>query len=278
MQDLVKYEQDGQTVEFTAKEVKDRLCPNIDDKELALVMSLCQSQKLNPFIKDVYIIKYGNNPATIVTSKEVFTKRAAANPKFEGMEAGISVMVNGELKRRDGSMLLDGEKLVGGWCRVYVSGYRAAMFDEVSFKEYSTGKSGWSKMPATMIRKVAICHALREAFPSDFQGLYGAEEMGADKLDVQTQNPPAESVSEVLEEAGLEYEELASDEQLAEIQRQVQRFAELCAREPKEVIEALRQSSALKGERLEYCTKEQAIAALNILESWIAKKGEYNER
>lgn len=51
------------------------------------------------------------------------------------------------------------------------------MFDEVSFAEYNTGKSNWTKIPATMIRKVAICHALREAFPEDLGGLYGSEEM-----------------------------------------------------------------------------------------------------
>lgn len=35
----------------------------------------------------------------------------------------------------------------------------------------------WAKMPATMIRKVALVQALREAFPEDFQGMYAPEEM-----------------------------------------------------------------------------------------------------
>lgn len=179
--EIVKFESaTGQPVKFTADEVRARLCPNITDKELAFTMALCQAQKLNPFTKDVYIIKYGDGPASIVTSKDTFTKRAQANPRFEGMEAGVTVVNNNRIVQRPGSMVLRGETLVGGWCKVYVKGYRVPIFDEVSLSEYSTGKSNWTKMPATMIRKVALCHALREAFPDDFQGLYGEEEMGAD--------------------------------------------------------------------------------------------------
>jgi hypothetical protein len=43
--------------------------------------------------------------------------------------------------------------------------------------EYNTGKSSWAKIPATMIRKVALVQALREAFPSDLGGCYDSAEM-----------------------------------------------------------------------------------------------------
>ena len=35
-------------------------------------------------------------------------------------------------------------------------------------------------MPATMIRKVALVQALREAFPSELSGMYDQSEMGVD--------------------------------------------------------------------------------------------------
>ncbi len=35
----------------------------------------------------------------------------------------------------------------------------------------------WASKPATMIRKVAMTHALREAFPSSLGGLYTEDEM-----------------------------------------------------------------------------------------------------
>ena len=40
MNDIVKFESEsGQLVQFGADDVKQRLCPNIEDKELALVMA-----------------------------------------------------------------------------------------------------------------------------------------------------------------------------------------------------------------------------------------------
>ena len=151
---------------------------NVTSQEIKTFMRLCQAQRLNPFTKDAYLIKYGNSPATVIAGKETFTKRAQRNPRYRGYTAGITIVgTDGGLHRREGSMMLAGETLVGGWCRVCIEGYDAPMYDEVSFAEYNTGKSNWVKIPATMIRKVAICHALREAFPEDLGGLYGSEEM-----------------------------------------------------------------------------------------------------
>lgn len=183
--ELVKYSLDnGQDIEVTEQDVRDLLsasgqvAQNVTAQEIKTFMRLCQAQRLNPFTKDAYIVKYGNSPATIITGKEAFTKRAFRHPKFRGMEAGVTIIgTDGRLHRRDGSLLLVGEKLVGGWCRVCIDGYEKPMFDEVSIGEYSTGKGNWQRIPATMIRKVAITHALREAFPEDLGGLYGEEEM-----------------------------------------------------------------------------------------------------
>lgn len=278
---VVKYESEpGTFVEFTAQEVKDRLCPNIDDKELALVMALCQNQRLNPFIKDVYIIKYGNNPASIVTSKEVFTKRAQANPRFEGMEAGVTFMTkNGQIVQREGSMPINGWELIGGWCKVYVKGYRVPIYDEVSLSEYSTGKSNWAKMPGTMIRKVALCHALREAFPDDFQGLYSMEEMGeagqvAAESQNTTENRPtvtADSKSEAFTD--VEFVEMMDGDQLDAITDLEQSIADAKGKTPDEVHNAVINSASAREvgapESLDDMTKEQAEAVITVLNSWL---------
>ena len=142
----------------------------------------------------------------MVVGKEVFTKRAQKNPRFKGFEAGVSVLSSDKTKltRRDGSMVVEGETLVGGWCRVYVDGYENPMFDEVSMREYSTGKSNWTSKPATMIRKTAIVHALREAFPDEFGGLYDAVEMGVGEEDMpegDVEQPRIEAVYETADEA-----------------------------------------------------------------------------
>lgn len=290
--EIVKFtDERGQLVQFTAQDIKARLCPNIDDKELALVLGLCKAQRLNPFNKDVYIIKYGNSPASIVTSKEVFTKRANANPDFEGFDAGI-VYINGrgEVCTREGSAVYKAanEQLVGGWCRVYVKG-RRPFYDEVTLEEYSTGKSGWAKMPATMIRKVALVHCLREAFPDDFQGLYAAEEMGnagekAQAMEAQEAEPihQAQEAPKQVQQAPVvqgdalqaEFCEIASDSQLELIDRMVSQLARFRGVSVEEVRGWLYASNTMRGMGVTEgadMTPEQAQAAAVLLGRWIAK-------
>lgn len=187
---IVSYETDtGVQVQLSRDIVRKMICtdPNITDQEVIAFISLCQAQHLNPYpgTKDVYLIKYGNQPASIVVGKDVHIKRAAANDKFAGFDAGVVVInAEGELERRKGSLVLQDDELIGGWCDVYVKGYDTPISDTVSLAEYMGRKKDgspngqWAKMPATMIRKVAISHALREAFPRDLQGLYSADEMG----------------------------------------------------------------------------------------------------
>ena len=184
---LVKYEDaEGREVVLTREDIINTISsnPRITDKEIKLFIELAKAQKLNPFTKEIFITKYGDYPATFIVGKDVFTKRAQANPLFKGMQAGIIVQHGSDVENREGSAMFGDEMLLGGWCKVYVQGYDVPIYDSVSFNEYAARKadgslnSMWASKPATMIRKVAIVHALREAFPSDFQGLYDQSEMG----------------------------------------------------------------------------------------------------
>lgn len=162
---------------LTSNDVKKYICPEATDKELYQFIQLCRSQNLDPWRREAYLIKYGTAPATMVVGKDVFTKRAQANQKFKGFEAGIIVQRGPEVLHVNGSFCLPKDILVGGWAKVHVSGYSVPIEATVSMSEYSTGKSNWAKIPATMIRKVALVQALREAFPEDLGGLYDAAEM-----------------------------------------------------------------------------------------------------
>ena len=76
----------------------------------------------------------------------------------------------------------------------YVSKYKEPVHASVSLPEYNTGKSIWKTKPGTMIRKVAKCQALREAFPNAYAGLYAAAEMG-----IADETLPTEPVQETSE-------------------------------------------------------------------------------
>jgi len=181
MNELIKYQTDHGEVELSPSIIRQYLVPSgtaVSDQEIKLFLELCKYQGLNPFLREVYLVKYGTSPASMVTGKEVFTKRAMANPKFAGLTAGITVVgKENKLYRREGSLLLPGETLIGGWAKVHIKEYAVPFFDEVSLNEYTGTGPLWKSKPATMVRKVAIVHALREAFPEQFEGLYSQEEI-----------------------------------------------------------------------------------------------------
>lgn len=196
----VEYELDGQKIRLTPKIVQNYLVSGqgkITDQEFKLFTELCVVRKLNPFLKEAYIIKYSDSePASMVVGKDAIEKRAVLNPKYDGMESGIIVIDPDSENPKEkiyvnGTFKLPEEKLVGGWARVYRKDWKYPSYCSVSLSEsIQTKKDGapnknWSKQPATMIEKVAKVRALRSAFVEDLGGMYEAEEMYVDLPDVK---------------------------------------------------------------------------------------------
>ena len=188
---VTEYESNGEKLKLSPAIIKKYLVSgdptSVTDQEVMMFLSLCRFNHLNPFLKEAYLIKYGTQPATMVTGKETFIKRANRNPKYMGKAAGIIVFdpETGTVTERDGTFTLPGEQLIGGWAKIFIQGHEQPEYITVSFNEYAGRKkdgslnSQWATKPATMIRKVALVQALREAFPEDYQGLYSPEEIPA---------------------------------------------------------------------------------------------------
>lgn len=184
----IEYKTSKGLVKLTFEDVKNYLVSGhsnyVTDQEVMMFMQICRYQGLNPWLREVYLIKYSpTQPATIVTGKDTFTKRAAALDICKGWKAGIIVETDGRIEKREGSFVQNGEKIIGGWADVFRKDWDNPLHIEVSYHEYE-GKTkdgepnrSWSQMPATMIRKVALVQALREAFSENFGGLYSEEEM-----------------------------------------------------------------------------------------------------
>ncbi len=205
---IIEYESNGEIVKISPNTVRKYLVSGdgkVTDEEVMMFMSLCRYQHLNPFLKEAYLIKYSDNsPATLVTGKDVFTKRARRNKDYAGKQAGIIVIneETGEIAEREGTFYLPSEKIVGGWAKVFIKGYDEPEYVSVSFDECAGRKKDgkltqvWSARPAQMIRKVALVQALREAFPEDFNGMYAPEEMGNAGEVVLADEGPSEIVVE----------------------------------------------------------------------------------
>ena len=191
---------DGQHFTVSFGEVRSFICQQATDAECKIFLETCKQYHLNPFTKEAYLIHYDNKNAdtasTIVLGKNCYLQMAERNPAYDGFEAGVIVLTaDGQLLNREGSIVYDGddgETLLGGWAKVYRKDRTRASYEEVKLSEYDTGKSLWNGKKATMIRKVALVHALREAFPSTFGALYDESEVHVDAESTAREVPPEE--------------------------------------------------------------------------------------
>ena len=201
---IIKFENDaGQQIQVTRDDVKRLVCPEATDNELDMFMAHCAAHRLDPIgSKDAYLVKYrdrqtgGYGPASIITSYHVFNRRARKFPDYAGIKSGVVCMKDGRVSHKQGSAVyvnVDGA-LIGGWAEVYVKGWTAPAYVEVSLDDFNAHRGNWKKMPGQMIEKVAKCQAWRLAYPEEFQGMYSSEEMDqAQQAPVET---PVETVSE----------------------------------------------------------------------------------
>lgn len=170
---------------------------HVTEQEIAMFIGMCKANRLNPFNKEAYLIKYSSEPATMVTSKDIFFKRANQNPNFDGMESGIIVLNNDkQIEKRAGHIYIKGETIVGAWCKVYRKDWSHPIYQEVNMSEYEgRKKSGelnqnWKQKPAVMITKVAEATALRKAFTENLQGMYITEETDNVAVEISAREQP----------------------------------------------------------------------------------------
>lgn len=169
---------------------------NVTDEECYVFTQLCKYQKLNPFLREIYIVKYGNGAASTIVGKETYMKRAYNHPKYRGHKAWVS------------------EDSQTATCEVYIDGFVVPITVTVDWAEYKQESPLWRSKPKTMLRKVAIVQAFREAFPETFGGLYAEDEMPIDQstLDRTPINIASETVDSIqVETNGQESSDIATN-------------------------------------------------------------------
>jgi len=144
--------------------IKDVVAKNATTDELKLFLYRCKDLGLNPLKPgQIHFVKYGNGPGSIVVGIEGFRAKAHSTGKVEGIKRGILRDASGQC--------------IGGWAEVHRKDWKLPAREEVALSEYHTGKNPWTRMPETMIKKVAEASALRMAFPDELGGVYSQEEM-----------------------------------------------------------------------------------------------------
>lgn len=182
MSDLVKQEQTNSLATVTPKVVKDLLCKTATDQEIGLFLNICKNNNLDPFKREVYLVKYGTSPAMTVTGYEVYLKRAESSGKWNGFK----VWTEGNLK--EGTLIAKIE--------VYRRDWERPFYWEVDQHEGLSGNNPIAKQkPKHMLKKTVISQALRMCFPDEVGGLpYTNDEMGTETAQfevAETKTAPA---------------------------------------------------------------------------------------
>lgn len=189
----VSYSVGGNEVTLTPNTVANYLVrgnSKATEQDIIMFMSLCKFQKLNPFLNEAYLVKYGSQPAQMITSKEAYFKRAEENPNFKGIRSGIIILRQNEIQEVEGCFQAPGDLLLGGWAEVYRSDRDYPVVAKVNLSEYDKKQSVWTEKKSTMIAKIAKVQALREAFPSQLGAMYLGEETAeyAEVSEVETES------------------------------------------------------------------------------------------
>ncbi len=274
---IVKYQaRDGQEITLGFEIVRQYLVSGkkelVTSQELMFFMGLCKSRGLNPFKKDAYLIKYSQDPAAIVTSIDFYRSRARAQKDCKGWRKGIIVMAKPEgVKEREGTLLLEGETLLGGWFEAKPDGWDFPLHHTVNLRGYIKKRSDGSitrfweaDNQPSQIMKVAEAQGLRMAWPDEFQQLYSDEEILADKQDPDSgMTAAAEAEEKEREEAILRFRQKFPDPD------QIGTFLEKTAEANRSNIEDVMAAAGKDEESL------KGFSA--VFEKWLAKQPKKEE-
>lgn len=139
-----------------------------DPARLYVFMQTCRFLRLNPFLREAYLVGYNSSEGPkweTIVAIAAKQRRAAEDAAYGGHEAGVVVVRDGSVLERAGTLVFDGETLLGGWARTHRHGAVVPFFKTVALKTYQQPFGRWKLDPAGMIRKVALSQCLGEAFP-----------------------------------------------------------------------------------------------------------------
>jgi phage recombination protein Bet len=173
-------------IEFSddqVKLIKSQIAPKATADELKLFMYQAQRTGLDPLTRQIYCIhrnqrnQDGSYSAkmTIQTSIDGFRVIAERSGDYAGQS--------------EPDFVYEGDKLK--CCKIAVFRFRGDVRYQASvgvayWAEYSQNSGLWTKMPHTMLSKVAEALALRKAYPQDLSGLYTSDEMAqADVVEIK---------------------------------------------------------------------------------------------
>lgn len=209
----------GREYLVTPKDIISWVAPQAPLGEAKKHLVICQTLSLNPLLGEAYLLPLGGKWTSII-AKSGYLKCARNDPHYNGHESGVVVQAfqkstlgkivrTGEMVDILGQIVPDGFLLCGGWCKVYRKGIDRPFYKRVSINEYMKDVKGgtWTSIPCTMIEKVAIAHAMREAIDL-LAGTYDESEIDRNAseqirpIQATVQQPPTPAVGQAMLASG----------------------------------------------------------------------------
>lgn len=167
--------------EVNLSEIRQVFGKGLSDAEWQTFMSIGKATGLNPFLKEIWCIKYSNNDAAqIFISRDGYRKSAQRQADYDYHNADAVyendtfLVKNGEIEHSYG--IKDRGKLVGAYCVIKRKTASKSQFCYVEAKEYMKNSAIWREKSATMLKKVAEAQCLRLVFQNIYAGTYSEYE------------------------------------------------------------------------------------------------------
>jgi len=174
--------------------IRQLFAPKLTDDEFGFFVSLGMGLGANPFTREIWAVKYDETkPASIFCGRDFYRKKAQELSEYDGHYAD-TVYSNDKFHVTNGEPehtydLTDRGDLIGAYCIVRRKTTSQAFYTFVLLSEYDKKQSLWSKMPDTMIRKVAEAQGLRGCFQGTFAGTYDESEAWTKKDNTSGHKP-----------------------------------------------------------------------------------------
>ncbi|ASS76866.1 hypothetical protein CIG75_19225 [Tumebacillus algifaecis] len=183
--------------------IRDTVAKGATDAEFTMLMHLANTYKLDPFLKEIWFIKYNGKDPTILVSRDGLRNYAMRQEDFLGMlsfevRQGDTFKFNpisGEIQHEIG----DGTGLITKCYCIIKRKDKPDHIEIIDFKEYYDALSQknpvWRSHPSAMGKKTVEVLGLKKCYT--ITGLYAPEEMGmqepmdiTDQVEVVDQQPP----------------------------------------------------------------------------------------
>lgn len=148
--------------------IKNSVAKGTSDPELKYFLAVAASTGLNPFAKEIWCYKSGND-MLIFAGRDGFLANAQRKPDFKGIRSSYVCegdkfkmnMVSGHIEHE--FTQANRGNIVGAYAIVKRDGMDT-FIAWADFKEFNKGYNAWKTNPGSMIKKVAEAHALKQAY------------------------------------------------------------------------------------------------------------------